>query len=186
MRVVPNEATYSLLWWLPMAIATGNQCKVRLVVTIAFNWCDKFEFTSKRKQTSFVLERCIVEFASVVSDISHPQICAPAYLTMHKNQREMEGISIVQPEVWKLDPVPSIMKWNQNKTRLHSSRMHTARLLTVSPSMHCTGGCLLLGVSASVGCLLLWEGVWFGGCLVLGVSASGGVSAFRGWYPSMH
>ena len=25
-------------------------------------------------------------------------------------------------------------------TRLHSSRMHIARLLTVSPSMHCTGG----------------------------------------------
>ena len=28
-------------------------------------------------------------------------------------------------------------------TRLHSSRMRTARLLTVSPSMHCTGGCLV-------------------------------------------
>ena len=25
-------------------------------------------------------------------------------------------------------------------TRLHTSRMHTARLLTISPSMHCTGG----------------------------------------------
>ena len=40
-------------------------------------------------------------------------------------------------------------------TRLHSSRMHTARLLTVSPSMHCAGGevpdpggCLVRGVSA--------------------------------------
>ena len=30
---------------------------------------------------------------------------------------------------------------NQNKTRLHSSRMHTTRLLTVSPSMHCAGVC---------------------------------------------
>ena len=31
-------------------------------------------------------------------------------------------------------------------TRLHSSRMHTTRLLTVSPSMHCAGGgCLLPG-----------------------------------------
>ena len=30
--------------------------------------------------------------------------------------------------------------------RLHSSRMHTARLLTVSPSMHCSrGGCLVPG-----------------------------------------
>ena len=35
-------------------------------------------------------------------------------------------------------------------TRLHSSRMHTARLLTVSPSMHCVGGVPALG-----GCLLL-------------------------------
>ena len=26
-----------------------------------------------------------------------------------------------------------------NRTRLHSSRMHTARLLTISHSMHCTG-----------------------------------------------
>ena len=29
------------------------------------------------------------------------------------------------------------------ETRLHSSRMHTARLLSVSPSMHCSRGCLL-------------------------------------------
>ena len=29
------------------------------------------------------------------------------------------------------------------QTRLHSSRMHTARLLTISPSMHCAGGCLV-------------------------------------------
>ena len=40
-------------------------------------------------------------------------------------------------------------------TRLHSSRMHTARLLTISPSMHCAGGVLLgvcsQGVSASGG-----------------------------------
>ena len=37
-------------------------------------------------------------------------------------------------------------------TRLHSSRMHTARLLTVFPSMHCTGGGG--GVSAPGGCLV--------------------------------
>ena len=46
-------------------------------------------------KNSFVLEHCIMEFASVVSDISRPQIYTPAYLTMHKNQSEMEGISIV-------------------------------------------------------------------------------------------
>ena len=37
-------------------------------------------------------------------------------------------------------------------TRLHSSRMRTARSLTVSPSMHCTGGfCSWGGVSAPGG-----------------------------------
>ena len=30
-------------------------------------------------------------------------------------------------------------------TRLHSSRMHATRLLAVSPSMRCSGGCLLRG-----------------------------------------
>ena len=30
-------------------------------------------------------------------------------------------------------------------TRMHSSRMHIARSLTVSPSMHCAGGCLVPG-----------------------------------------
>ena len=41
--------------------------------------------------------------------------------------------------------------------------MRTARLLTVSPSMHCSGGCLLLG------------GVCLGGCVCLsGVCLPGG------------
>ena len=35
------------------------------------------------------------------------------------------------------------------RTRLHSSRMRTARLLSVSPYMHCAGGGLLRGVPAS-------------------------------------
>ena len=51
------------------------------------------------------------------------------------------------------------------KTRLHSSRMRTARALTVSRSMLCSGG----GGVCSGGCLL-----W--GCLLRGVSAPGGVS----------
>ena len=49
--------------------------------------------------------------------------------------------------------------------------MHTTRLLTVSPSMHCIGG----------GCLLLGRGQLLGGCLLLG-----GVCLGVGWYPSMH
>ena len=53
----------------------------------------------------------------------------------------------------------------QNITRLHSSMMRTARLLIISPSMHCTGG----GVCSQWGCLLR-------GC------------RSQGWggYPSMH
>ena len=70
---------------------------------------------------------------------------------------------------------------NHLKTRLHSSRMHTARALTVSPSMLCAEGGVLsprggslvpgvyaLGVSAPGGCLLQ-------GGLLRGVSDLGGV-----------
>ena len=40
-------------------------------------------------------------------------------------------------------------------TRLHSSRMHTTRSLTVSPSMHCSGGVCSwrVGVPGPGGCL---------------------------------
>ena len=61
---------------------------------------------------------------------------------------------------------------NTYYTRLHSSRMHTARLLTVSPSMHCAGG-----VSALGGCLL-WGVVCSWGCLLPGyVCLGGGIPA---------
>ena len=63
---------------------------------------------------------------------------------------------------------------------MHSSRMRTARLLPVFPSMHCTGG----GVSArggvcsgnvcSRGNVCSQWGVCYRGCLL------------RGVYPSMH
>ena len=58
-------------------------------------------------------------------------------------------------------------------TRLHSSRMRTARALTVSPSMLCrggclVGGCLLRGAVCSLG----------GGGLLAGVSARGGVCSW--------
>ena len=59
---------------------------------------------------------------------------------------------------------------NRSKTSMHSSRMRTARLLPVSPSMHCRGsapgGCLLLGGVCSCGGVCSW-----------GVSAPRGVSA---------
>ena len=73
-----------------------------------------------------------------------------------------------------------ILDSNAFVTRMHSSRMRTAHVLAISPSMHCSGGglapggCLLPGVSA-----LGWEGV----------SAPGGegglLTGGRG-YPSMH
>ena len=58
-------------------------------------------------------------------------------------------------------------------TRLHSSRMRTARALTVSPSMLCTGeGCtwsrgvyLVPGGTWSGGCTCSWGGTWFRGCV---------------------
>ena len=49
--------------------------------------------------------------------------------------------------------IVSVIYWLRIETRLHSSRMHTTRLLTVSPSMHCTGGSAPGGISASGGLL---------------------------------
>ena len=51
--------------------------------------------------------------------------------------------------------------------------MHTARLLTVSPGMHCAGGSLPGGVCLARGSALPGGGV----CLARGVSLQGGVSA---------
>ena len=78
---------------------------------------------------------------------------------------------------WQLD-------WTKKSTRLHSSRMRTARSLTVSPSMLCSGGALSGGCLVLEGCLLprgAWSqgGAWSrvgasGGCLLWGVPAPGG------------
>ena len=53
-------------------------------------------------------------------------------------------------------PLTTIFKLNPDfKTRLHSSRMHTACLLTVSSSMHCAGWISLAGEGSALpgGCL---------------------------------
>ena len=80
-------------------------------------------------------------------------------------------------------------KYNTILTRLHSSRMRTARALTVSPSMLAGGGggegvsarvgYLLWGVSAPRGCLLLGGCLLGGVCLLRGgcVCSQGGLSA---------
>ena len=62
---------------------------------------------------------------------------------------------------------------------MHSSRMRTARLLPVSPSIHCTGGVSAMGsvcyVQCYWGCLLL-AAVSSAGLLLVGGSATGDVS----------
>ena len=71
--------------------------------------------------------------------------------------------------VWRLYP-PRIPSRFYIKTRLHSSRMHTALLLTISPSMHGARG----WVPGPKGC------VCFGGLPGPGGSAPGGGSALGG------
>ena len=62
-------------------------------------------------------------------------------------------------------------------TRLHSSRMRTARALTISPSMLCTGGCPLPGGVCSGG-VCSWRGLSApGGCVSSGGVCSWGMSA---------
>ena len=90
-------------------------------------------------------------------------------------------------------PTYEFSKFSQKllETRLHSSRMHTARLLTVSPSMHWAEG----GVSLPGGSALPEGGLLAGGSALQGggfpcqrgACLPGGVSAWQGgWYPSMH
>ena len=65
------------------------------------------------------------------------------------------------------------------RTRMHSSRMRTARLLHVSPSMHCSWGVCSRGGEVSAPRGVAAPGGWDEGLLP-------GWSASRGWYPSMH
>ena len=66
-----------------------------------------------------------------------------------------------------------VLKTTILQTRLHSSRMRTARALTVSPSMFCAGGCtwsrgvyLVLGAVPGLGVYLVPGGVRPRGYLV--------------------
>ena len=64
------------------------------------------------------------------------------------------------------------------RTRMHSSRMCTARLLPVSPSMHCSRG----SCSWSGGVYLVLGGTWSGGCTwSQGVFPVWGVYLVRGY-----
>ena len=82
---------------------------------------------------------------SCTSDISNSNRDFVTYFTTRRNTS------------WKFPHISTIWRFLCiNATRLHSSRMHTSHLLTVSPSMHCMrgvpgpggpgpGGCLVLG-----------------------------------------
>ena len=71
------------------------------------------------------------------------------------------------------------------KQELHSSRMHTTCLLTISPSMHCAGVSALPGGSP---CYSGWSALLGGGGSALpgGFPCWGVCLARGGWYPSMH
>ena len=94
-----------------------------------------------------------------------------------------------------------LCKENLRKTRLHSSRMRTARALTISPSMLCAGGgkgrllqggCLVRGGASAPGGDVCSRGVHSGGGLLRGMPGQGGLllggggAWSGGWYPSMH
>ena len=67
---------------------------------------------------------------------------------------------------------------------MHFSRMHTTCLLPVSPSMHCAGGCLLLGGYLLPGGVCYqweWASATRVGVCYQGELCYGGVSATRGY-----
>ena len=77
---------------------------------------------------------------------------------------------------------------NSSETRMHSSRMRTARLLPVSPSMHCSQGVYLVlggrGVPGPRGCTCPVGGTWSGGVyLVQGVYLPGGYKVWGVYLP---
>ena len=74
---------------------------------------------------------------------------------------------IVDTRFWKYYLAPTSL-WAV--TRLLSSRIHTAHMLPISPSMHCAGGGLLRGVPGPEGSVCS-GGSTSGGCLVWGLGA---------------
>ena len=85
---------------------------------------------------------------------------------LHPIQRRTPFFCDKMSNIWIINSRQSKLtcgKWSHgynvhSSIRLHSSRIHTARLLTVSPSMHCAGGLLRGGCLRSGGCLLLGGG----------------------------
>ena len=90
-------------------------------------------------------------FTLVRAHVKHPPYLFSGEVMILTNQ---SGSRWDQTYGQNVQPLVSIylIGWIQddyrNKTRMHSSRMRTALLLALSPSMHCSGGCLLWGRSA--------------------------------------
>ena len=66
---------------------------------------------------------------------------------------------------------------------MHSSRMHTAHMLPLAPSMHCLGVYLVPGAVPAQGVYLPWGCTWSGVPGPWGVPAQRGVPA-RGCVPA--
>ena len=92
---------------------------------------------------------CILLECFLVFYVFYPWLLAKpfAITIMLKNFTVMNNSSnsVVDPGFpWERGDTKNLFLVNFSPTRLHSSRMHTACALTVSPTMLCTGG----GVSA--------------------------------------
>ena len=99
------------------------------------------------------------------------------YKSQSQLQKRDHNLFLNYPYSWmKKNPVRPCSRNLNSSTRLHSSRMRTACVLTVSPSMFWGGGgCLVPGGVWCWGVSAPW-----GGCLLWGVSGLGGVCSGEG------
>ena len=112
----------------------------------------KYELTETVVNCPRCYEFCIFKYVSWIwvfnfkSRISVLDV--PSCLPTH-NRNHPRSCWCQRTPIFELINTHSLLVWIDHKTSMHSSRMRTARFLAVSPSMHCEGGCLLLGVGVS-------------------------------------
>ena len=108
-------------------------------------------------------ERLELRYSSCISTIAgwseRTYPCASPHVLLHRIQRLLQRrhqllrqtgeVPLVHARTTVLGAVER--GYIHMLTRLHSSRMHATRLLAVSPSMRCSGGCLLRGVCSGGG-----------------------------------
>ena len=149
------------------------------------NFCDRFGVSNVWKSLEFFPDN-----QQHKKNISTNHLFPLSWITIfHKYGIHLLIIEAVMQQTFKTIK-QSYFNWN---TRLHSSRMRTACMLTVSPSMLCTGGCkvpcgcmVLAGCMDSGVCAWSWGDAWSqGGCTVQGVHGPGRCMVSGVWYPSM-